>query len=276
MKKKKTLSNIIAYVLIAVFIIAAVFPYFWLITSSIRNETDLFTIPPKLISFKNSLSNYAYVLTRTRIPQYMLNSVIISVLATAMCLVVSMPAGYALARFSFKGKSAVSSGILLFKLLPQTTTLIPLYIMLNKFKLMDTHFGLSFVHLFIMVPFSIWMSRGFFKTVPVAVEEAALIDGCNKPRALVRIVIPMIAPGLFAVTMYAFMLSWEEFIYAYTFTSSKAKPISVGIALFLGEAANLWGAVMASAVLMSIPVLVFFFLLQDYFIKGIIGGAVKG
>jgi len=276
MKKKKTLSNIIAYVLIAVFIIAAVFPYFWLITSSIRNETDLFTIPPKLISFKNSLSNYAYVLTRTRIPQYMLNSVIISVLATAMCLVVSMPAGYALARFSFKGKSAVSSGILLFKLLPQTTTLIPLYIMLNKFKLMDTHFGLSFVHLFIMVPFSIWMSRGFFKTVPVAVEEAALIDGCNKPRALVRIVIPMIAPGLFAVTMYAFMLSWEEFIYAYTFTSSKAKPISVGIALFFGEAANLWGAVMASAVLMSIPVLVFFFLLQDYFIKGIIGGAVKG
>jgi multiple sugar transport system permease protein len=276
MKIRKITTVITAYIFIAVFILAAIFPYFWLITCSVRDENALFTIPPKLISFNNSFDNYVYVLTKTRIPEYLLNSVIISVTATIMCLFVSFPAGYAMARFSFKGKSTVSSSILLFKLLPQTTTLIPLYILMSKIKLMDTHFGLSFVHLFIMVPFSIWMSRGFFKTVPLSVEEAAQIDGCSKPVALLRIVIPITAPGLFAVTMYGFMLSWEEFIYAYSFTSSSAKPISVGIALFLGEAANLWGSVMASAVMMGLPVLIFFFLLQDNFIKGIIGGAVKG
>lgn len=276
MNKRLITKYTFAYVFLTVFVLIAIFPYFWLITSSIREETELFTIPPKLFSLNNSFKNYEYVLTSTRIPEYLFNSVIISVSAIVMCLVVSIPAGYGLARFAFKGKKAVSSSVLLFKLLPQTATLIPLYIFMNKTGLMDTHFGLSFVHLLIMVPFSIWMSRGFFKTVPVAIEEAALIDGCNKPMALMRVVVPITAPGLFAVTMYGFMLSWEEFIFSYSFTASAAKPISVGIALFLGEAANLWGAVMASAVLMGLPVIIFFFLVQDNFIKGIIGGAIKG
>ena len=193
-----------------------------------------------------------------------------------MCLAASVPAGYALARFNFKGRRTVSSGILLFKLLPQTAALIPLYMLMIEIKLMDTHFGLSFVHLLIMIPFSIWMIRGFIKTVPVSIEEAALIDGCNKPQMLLHIVLPTVAPGIFAVSIYAFMLSWEEFLFAYTFTSSIAKPISVGIALFLGEDANLWGAVMASAILMGFPVLFFFFFVQDNFIKGIVSGSVKG
>lgn len=276
MKKLKAFSSAVAYIIIGLFILSALFPYFWMITCAIRDQSDLFTIPPKLFSASASLENFTYVLTRTRIPQYMLNSVIIAISATLMCLVAAIPAGYALARFPFKGRKIVSSGVILFKLLPQSAALIPLYIIMGKLKMMDTHFGLAYVHLITMVPFAIWMSRGFFKTVPVAVEEAALIDGCNKPQALVRVMLPITGPGLFSVGVYAFMLSWEEFIFSYTFTSSRAKPVSVGIALFLGEDANLWGAVMASAILMGIPVLIVFFLLQDHFIRGIIGGAVKG
>ena len=276
MKNRKMLSAAVAYGVLGAAVLAALFPYFWMFTSAVRDQQDLFTIPPKLFAGSVSLSNFAYVLFRTRIPAYMLNSVIIASGATLMCLVASVPAGYALARFTFKGRKLVSSGVILFKLLPQSAALIPLFILMGKVGLMDTHFGLSYVHLFTMVPFAIWMSRGFFKTVPVAVEEAALIDGCGKVKALMRVVLPITAPGLFSVAVYAFMLSWEEFIFSYTFTASRAKPVSVGIALFLGEDANLWGAVMASAILMGLPVLIVFFLLQDHFIKGIVGGAVKG
>lgn len=276
MKKVKLLRSALAYGALGIFALVALFPYFWMLTCAVRDQSELFTIPPKLIASSASLENFSYVLTRTRIPQYMLNTVIIAAMATLMCLVASIPAGYALARFPFRGRKLVSSGVILFKLLPQSAALIPLFILMGKLGLMDTHFGLSYVHLFTMVPFAIWMSRGFFKTVPVAVEEAALVDGCSKPRALLRVVLPITAPGLFSVGVYAFMLSWEEFIFSYTFTSSRAKPVSVGIALFLGEDANLWGAVMASAILMGLPVLLVFFLLQDHFIKGIVGGAVKG
>jgi multiple sugar transport system permease protein/raffinose/stachyose/melibiose transport system permease protein len=276
MKRVKWLRNVFAYALLAVFLLAALFPYYWMITSAVRDQADLFAIPPKLFSSSVSFDNFTYVLQKTRIPNYMLNSIITASLATFMCMVVSLPAGYALARFSFKGRNLLSSSIILFKLLPQSAALIPLFIVIGKLRMMDTHFGLSYVHLFSMVPFAIWMSRGFFKTVPIAIEEAALIDGCNKPQAILRVVLPITGPGLFSVGVYAFMLSWEEFIFSYTFTSSRAKPVSVGIALFLGEDANLWGAVMASAILMGFPVLLVFFLLQDHFIKGIVGGAIKG
>ena len=276
MKKLKAMRTIFAYAAIGLFLLTALFPYFWMITCAVRDQSDLFTIPPKLFSASGSLDNFVYVITKTRIPKYMLNSVIISTSATLICLIASIPAGYALARFPFRGRKTVTSGVILFKLLPQSAALIPLYILMGRLRLMDTHIGLAFVHQFTMVPFAIWMSRGFFKTVPVAIEEAALMDGCGKPKALMRVVLPITAPGLFSVAVYAFMLSWEEFIFAYTFTSSSAKPVSVGIAMFLGEDANLWGAVMASAILMGLPVLIVFFFLQDHFIKGIVGGAVKG
>ena len=275
MKKQEQAKKTLSYCILCICCLIAVFPFFWMITCAVRDPNALFSIPPRLFSAQNSLDNFVYVLTKTRIPRNLLNSLIISMSATGMCLVVSLPAGYALARFNFKRKNMVSSGVMLFKLLPQTAALIPLYGLMNTTHLRDTHFGLAFVDLFMMVPFAIWMSRGYFVTIPAAVEEAALIDGCNKPQALVKVVLPMISSGLFAVGLYAFMLSWEEFIFAYTFSASNAKPISVGIALFLGEAANLWGAVMASAVLMSLPILIAFFFIQDAFIRGMVGGAVK-
>lgn len=276
MKRNWRIKKTVVYMLLSFCCIVAIFPFFWMVTCAVRDPNVLFSIPPQLFSTKNSLENFGYVLTRTRIPRYLLNSVLISSLATFICLFVSLPAGYALARFDFKHKNTVTSGVMLFKLLPQTAALIPLYSFMNTTHLRDTHIGLAFVDLFMMVPFAIWMSRGFFVTIPAAIEEAALIDGCSKPQALVKVVLPMVRSGIFAVGLYAFMLSWEEFIFAYTFSASNAKPVSVGIALFLGEAANLWGAVMASAVLMSAPILIVFFFIQDSFIKGMVGGAVKG
>jgi multiple sugar transport system permease protein len=277
MKRRKIIRHSAAYLALGVLIIIALFPYFWMITCAIRDQNEIFISPPKLWSSNVSLDSFERILTETKLPRYMLNSLITSLMATAMCIFCAIPAGYALARFQFKGKNTVTTGILLVKLLPQTATLIPLYIMLVNVRLINNSFGLAFTHLFIMVPYTIWMSRGFIKTIPFTVEEAALIDGCNKMQAIVKVVLPMISSGLFAVGLYAFMLSWEEFLFAYTFTGSEAsKTITVGLSTLIGEDTSDWGGIMAASIMMGLPVLIFFFSVQDTFIKGIVGGAVKG
>lgn len=277
MKRRKIIRHSVAYLALGVLIIIALFPYFWMITCAIRDQNEIFISPPKLWSSNVSLDSFERILTETKLPRYMLNSLITSLMATAMCIFCAIPAGYALARFQFKGKNTVTTGILLVKLLPQTATLIPLYIMLVNVRLINNSFGLAFTHLFIMVPYTIWMSRGFIKTIPFTVEEAALIDGCNKIQAIVKVVLPMISSGLFAVGLYAFMLSWEEFLFAYTFTGSEAsKTITVGLSTLIGEDTSDWGGIMAASIMMGLPVLIFFFSVQDTFIKGIVGGAVKG
>lgn len=277
MKRRKIIRHSATYLALGVLIIIALFPYFWMITCAIRDQNEIFISPPKLWSSNVSLDSFERILTETKLPRYMLNSLITSLMATAMCIFCAIPAGYALARFQFKGKNTVTTGILLVKLLPQTATLIPLYIMLVNVRLINNSFGLAFTHLFIMVPYTIWMSRGFIKTIPFTVEEAALIDGCNKIQAIVKVVLPMISSGLFAVGLYAFMLSWEEFLFAYTFTGSEAsKTITVGLSTLIGEDTSDWGGIMAASIMMGLPVLIFFFSVQDTFIKGIVGGAVKG
>lgn len=277
MKRRKIIRHSAAYLALGVLIIIALFPYFWMITCAIRDQNEIFISPPKLWSSNVSLDSFERILTETKLPRYMLNSLITSLMATAMCIFCAIPAGYALARFQFKGKNTVTTGILLVKLLPQTATLIPLYIMLVNVRLINNSFGLAFTHLFIMVPYTIWMSRGFIKTIPFTVEEAALIDGCNKIQAIVKVVLPMISSGLFAVGLYAFMLSWEEFLFAYTFTGSEAsKTITVGLSTLIGEDTSDWGGIMAASIMMGLPVLIFFFSVQDTFIKGSVGGAVKG
>lgn len=277
MKRRKIIRHSAAYLALGVLIIIALFPYFWMITCAIRDQNEIFISPPKLWSSNVSLDSFERILTETKLPRYMLNSLITSLMATAMCIFCAIPAGYALARFQFKGKNTVTTGILLVKLLPQTATLIPLYIMLVNVRLINNSFGLAFTHLFIMVPYTIWMSRGFIKTIPFTVEEAALIGGCNKIQAIVKVVLPMISSGLFAVGLYAFMLSWEEFLFAYTFTGSEAsKTITVGLSTLIGEDTSDWGGIMAASIMMGLPVLIFFFSVQDTFIKGIVGGAVKG
>lgn len=277
MKRRKILRNTLAYAVLLILVVIALFPYFWMFTCAIRDQSEIFISPPKLWSNNVSFDSFYRILTQTKLPRYMLNSLITSVTATALCMVCAIPAGYALARFQFRGKNAVTTGILLVKLLPQTATLIPLYIMLVNARLVNSSAGLSFTHLFIMVPYTIWMARGFIKTIPFSVEEAALIDGCNKIQAIWKVVLPMISSGLFAVGLYAFMLSWEEFLFAYTFTGSESsKTITVGLSTLIGEDASDWGGIMAASIMMGLPVLIFFFSVQDTFIKGIVGGAVKG
>lgn len=276
MRIRKGFAKGIFYLLLIMACLVVLFPYYWMITCAIRETEGMYTIPPKLWSSSITLKNYYRIFTQTRIPVYIGTSLITAISATFFGLAISVPAGYALARFSFRGKSSMTVGVLLFKLLPQTATLIPLYIMYSNFGVLDKWYSLAFAQQFLIVPFAIWMSRGFIKTVPFSIEEAALIDGCNKPQAIFHVLIPIISAGIFAVGLYAFMLSWEEFLYSYTLTMSSARPVSVGLAMFMDEDGVDWGAVMATASIISVPILVLFFFCEDSFVKGMTGGAVKG
>lgn len=269
-------SQAVVYVLISVLAIIMIFPFFWVVSCSLRPSDQLLASPPRLLPTELSFYAFKHVLQETNIPLFFMNSVIISLTATVLCIVISLPAAYSFARHKYKGKMFFLLIILLCNMVPQASTLVPLYRSLNMLGLLNRHFTISFTHLLCMLPFSIIMLRGFIATLPKSLEEAATIDGCSKLGVLTRIILPISAPGIFATAMYAFMISWEEFMYALTFsTSDSVRTLSVGIQMFSMEYKVDWGSILASSVLMSLPILILFFFIQDVFIKSATMGAVK-
>ena len=229
----KKISVSLKYVLISIFAIIMVFPFFWMISCALRPSDELLTSPPMLLPKNPTLYSFIHVLTETNIPRYFVNSVIISVTATVLCIIVALPAAYSFARHKYKGQAVMMMAILVCNMVPQASTLVPLYSAINTMGLLNRHFTISFTHLLCMLPFSIIMMRGFIRSLPRGIEEAAIIDGCGKVGILTRIVLPVCAPGIFATAMYAFMISWEEFMYALTFgTSEKVRTLSVGLQMF--------------------------------------------
>lgn len=276
MRKRKKLIDCIKYIVLAALGVVVAFPFFWMISCALRLPNELLTSPPQLLPSNPVLDNFTHVLFETDVPRYFLNTLIVSVTATVLCIIIAVPAGYSFARHNYRGKNIVVLLILLCNMIPQTSTLVPLYQSLNSLRLIDNKFALAFTHLLCMLPFSIMMTRGFIRTLPKTLEEAAMIDGCTKVGTMARIIIPICAPGIFATAMYAFMISWEEFTYAMTFTTSKtARTISVGLEMFSTEFKVDWGSILASAVLMTLPILILFFLIQDTFIASATGGALK-
>ena len=272
----KRILSLMKYVLITVFALIMVFPFFWMISCALRPSNELLTSPPLLLPENPTLYSFIHVLLETNIPRYFLNSVIISLTATILCIVVALPAAYSFARHRYRGQAVLMMAILVCNMVPQASTLVPLYSAINTLGLLNKHFTIAFTQLLCMLPFSIIMMRGFIKSLPRGVEEAAIIDGCGKVGVLTRIVLPICAPGIFATAMYAFMISWEEFMYSLTFgTSEKVRTISVGLQMFSSEYRVDWGSILASSVLMSIPILIIFFLIQDTFIASATGGSIK-
>ena len=270
------LKGAIKYAVLCVLGSVFLFPFFWLISCSLRTPDQLMTSPPRLIPLHPTIQAFLTVLTSTDIPRYFFNTVVVAGTATALCILIAVPAGYSFARHRYRAKNLIMLLILLCNMVPQASTLVPLYRIINDLGLIDNKFTLSVTHLLCMLPFSIIMIRGFISTLPKTLEEAAMIDGCNKPGILFRIILPISAPGIFATSMYAFMISWEEFIYSMTFTTSKyARTISVGLQMFSTEFKTDWALILASSVMMTIPILLLFLSIQDVFIASAVGGAIK-
>lgn len=258
-------------------VVVCLFPFWWMVLSSIKTLGELYTVPPTWWPSMPTLGNYYTVLFKSNIPRYFLNSVIISVGATGLSLLLALFASYGFARFSFTGKPLLQAFVLIGQLLPTAAIIVPLFITLRVLGLVNTYLGLILVYLIITLPLAVWMLTSYFRAIPRELDEAAIIDGASRVGVLLRIVLPLSGPGIVAVCVYAFVTTWNEFIFALCFaTDSSVKTLPIGLAEFSTEFNTDWGAVMAASVLMTLPIALLFLSMQRLFVGGLTAGATKG
>ncbi|HET6469560.1 MAG TPA: carbohydrate ABC transporter permease [Geminicoccaceae bacterium] len=270
-------SRTVLYLLILVLVCVSMFPFLWMVLSSIKVLRELYTIPPAWLPEAPTFGNYRKVLFESNIPRYFLNSTIISLGSTALAMMLAILAAYGFARFRFRGRALSQAFVLAGQLLPTAAIIVPLYIILRNLGLLNTYLGLILVYMIVTLPLSVWMLTSYFRAVPVELEEAAIIDGASRLGVLFRITLPLSLPGVVAIIVYAFVTTWNEFIFALSFaTDSTVKTLPIGLAEFSTEFNTDWGAVMAASVVMTLPIALLFIAMQRLFIGGLMAGAVKG
>jgi ABC-type glycerol-3-phosphate transport system permease component len=255
----------------------SVFPFAWMALSSLKTLRELYTVPPSWWPEVMTFDNYRRVIWQSNIPRYFLNSVVISLGSTAIALALAVFASYGFARFRFRGKAASQAFVLVGQLLPTAAIIVPLFVTLRALGLVNTYLGLILVYTILTLPLSVWMLTSYFRAIPVELEEAAIMDGASRLAVLFRITLPLSLPGLVSIVIYAFVTTWNEFIFALVFAQdARVRTLPIGIAEFTTEFNTDWGAVMAASMIMTLPVAALFMALQRLFIGGLTAGAVKG
>ena len=270
-------TNLLIFVSVVVLVFVCLFPFFWMTSSAFKPLSELYSTPPTWLPQHFSLINFVNVITQSNIPRYFLNSTIISVGATGIALIISVFASYGFARFNFKGKGAAQAFVLVGQLLPGGVIIVPIFITLRVMHLVNTYWGLILVYTIITLPLSVWMLTSYFRAIPVELEEAAIIDGASRLGVLFRITLPLSLPGIVAIVVYAFVVTWNEFLFALVLAQDyRVKTLPIGIAEFSSEFNTDWGAVMAASLVMTLPIAIVFMAMQKMFIGGLTAGAVKG
>lgn len=281
MKQKKTIKRIFSgsrYVLVAVLLVILLFPVFWMVVSSIQPNSYLMSMPPHFIPAEVQWDSYAKILQNTQYMKYFRNSVITSLGTVLLTLVLSIPAGYAFARFHFKGSNALRTAIMSVQMFPIVVILISLYTFYFNWGMLNTYRGLILANTVFCLPLAVSLMTSFFYTVPKELDESAQIDGAGRIRILLQIVTPLTKPGMVAVAIYTFLQSWDDFLMSLIIMQDmNMRTLPVGIAQsFLGEYAHDYSSMMAFAVVGSIPIVLIFLFLQKQMVEGMTAGAVKG
>jgi multiple sugar transport system permease protein len=277
---KRTLRNrVLMHVLLVPFLIFAVFPFYHMALTSLKTDRELYdrAAIPLLIQQGPTLEHYTKLLWESAFLTWTKNSLLVTFLATALSLVIGTIAAYALARLKFFAVAGVGTAIFVTYLVPTSLLFLPLSQVVNWIGLADSKWALVVTYPTFLVPFCTWLLMGYFRTVPKEVEECAMVDGATRIQALWRIVLPIAIPGLVCAALFAFTLSWNEFIYALTFTSSSDQiTASVGVTseLVRGDI-YFWGQLMAGAILGSVPIVILYVFFLDYYVSGLAAGAVK-
>lgn len=266
---------------LVIFALVMFVPVYWVAIASITPPAALLSkrlssAVPRQIDF----SSYSRVLFESDFPIYFSNSLLVALITTGACLVLSTFAGYALARLGFPGRRFVGDFILLTYIVPPVLLIVPLFSVMASLRLVDTRTGLVITHLCFVLPFSIWMMKGYFAGLPPQLEEAARVDGATRIQAMVHVAFPLAIPGMVATALFSFILSWNEFLFALIFLNSdsvRTLPIGV-VSSFSGAVMQPrdWTALMAAAVLSSAPVFLIFLSLQRFLVRGMAAGAMKG
>lgn len=276
---KKSLQSAAAYLALAFFMVVAVAPVFWMVMTSFKADRDLVnpTTNPFWFQLPLTLDHYAYLFSATKFTTWLANTFTISTCVVLITLAVCLPAAYALARLRFFAAEHIGIGIFLSYVVPPTILFLPLAQIVADHGLFNSKWGLVAVYPTFTIPFCLWLLSGFFRTVPIEIEEAALVDGCNRLQAVFRVVLPLSLAGILTVAIFAFTLAMQEYVYAATFVSSSPeKPVTLGVVtdLIRGDV-YFWGSLMAGALVAGIPVAILYNFFLDYFVEGITGGALK-
>jgi len=253
------------------------FPAYWMVATAFKPGRDILRLTPQWFPVNATLANFIDAVGRPFFLEDARNSVVITLSALTISIVVAFLAAVAVARFGFRGRAAFVVIIIAVQMIPLTALIIPLYLLLDKVGQTDTLTGVILTYLILVLPFMVWTLRGFIINVPVELEEAAQIDGCTRFGAFMRVLFPLVAPGLVATSMFGFIQAWSEYIMAYVLLNSQEKQtLSVWLASFTTQRGTDWGPLMAGATLTAIPVVVFFLIVQRNVVTGLTAGAVKG
>ncbi|MEU3735736.1 MULTISPECIES: carbohydrate ABC transporter permease [unclassified Streptomyces] len=256
-------------------LVFALFPVYWMISTALdpKAVTRGSDVLPSGLSFEH----FTYVFEKGNFGTYLLNSAIVGFGTILAAGVLSLFAAIAVARFKFRFRTAVLIMVLIVQMVPLEALVIPLFIQMRDYDMLNSLLGLTIVYVALSLPFAIWTLRGFVQTVPKEVEEAAYIDGASWFRMFRSVLLPLVAPGLVATSIFAFITAWNEFVFAYTFMKGSDKyTAAVGIYQFFGENSTAWGPVMASSTLVTVPVMIFFVIVHRKLGSGLAAGAVKG
>jgi N,N'-diacetylchitobiose transport system permease protein len=269
----KSTANAIGVVLL----VLMAFPIYWAIATSFKRGVDMTKVTPKWFPFPGTLLHYRDAWHKAFFLSSLRNSAIIVGLTVVIAIAAAFLAAVAVARTNFRGRKAYIVLIIVIQMIPQTALIVPLFVVLSRFHEQNELIGVTFTYLAFILPFAVWTLRGFVANIPKDLEDAAMIDGCSRFSAFMRVTFPLIAPGLVATAIFAFIQAWNEFTFAYVIIQDNSKETAtVWLASFITQEQVDWGGLMAGATMLSIPIVILFLLVQRHFATGLTAGAVKG
>ncbi len=269
----------IVYFVLIIYTVITILPLYWIFTTTFKSEAEARAFPPTLIPKSFTFANIVEIFSSSRVFGFrpFLNSLIISLGTSLIAVVISFLSGFGFSRYRFPGRDILLLSMLFINLLPLLATIIPIFRLFSLYKLYDTYLGLILLHGLKTAPFTAWLMKGYIDTIPVELEESAMIDGCAPRQAMRRIIAPLAAPGLAAVAVFGFRHAWNDFTAALILTTSeKIRPYTIALYRFVGEQGEVeWHLISAAAFISIVPVVVSFAIFQKYFVTGLTGGAIK-
>lgn len=265
------------WALVLVALVMVVFPFYWMVNTSLKPASEIFLSPPAFFSSNWSLDAYVTVLTQRPFARYFLNSLVVTLGTTVLSVTLAAFAAYGFTRFFPRGATPFIVFLLFTKMLPETLLIIPYFQLMSSLGLLNSYFALILAYSSFALPFSVWMLIGFFRSIPRDIDEAAKIDGASYLQTFFLVILPLARPGLVAVALFTFLIAWNSYLWALVLTTDASMHVlSVGVANMVGEYRVQWNELMAAAVIAAVPVMLLFSFLEKHLVNAITSGAVKG
>ncbi|QPM69111.1 carbohydrate ABC transporter permease [Atribacter laminatus] len=274
LKHDRSSKSVLDYIIAIIFIFAALFPIYWILTLSLKNQIDSFVYPPTWI-FKPIADNYIKLFVDESFVKYLINSLVVSIISVGIGLVLGAPAAYALSRLKIKGIEWLLFIILCIRMIPPMSLAVPFFTIFAKYRMIDTYLGLIIVYLTFTLPLIIWILKAFFDEVPQALEECAVLEGCSTFQVFRKISLPLISEATVAAAILSWIFSWNEFLFAMILTRESAKTAPVMITSFMKFEDLEWGLIAAASMIIAFPVVIFGIFVRRYLVSGLTSGALK-